>query len=79
MNRHHYSGRPSNGPHDVHVVYGRAATRAYAEGERDPNVLNQMGYFRRHSFDTVEELNAFIMGVEEATGHMESLLIDPNE
>lgn len=75
MSQMEYSGRPSK-PHRVYVVFGVEATRAYIEGERDLAVLNQRGRFATFTFDTVGELNAFIKGVEEATGYLDTLMLE---
>ena len=76
MTPSNYSGRPSSRPHKIYVVFGIEATRAYSGGERDPEVLNRVGKLREYVFDTLKEMNAFIQGVEDATGYLDSMLIE---
>ena len=74
MTQQKFRGRAKTLP-EVSVVFGMAAVAAYRDGERDPRMLNKVGSVRHYTFDTIEELNAFILGVEEATGRLDSLFI----
>jgi len=75
MTPRQYSGRPPK-QHRIAVVYGVAATRLFHDGERDAAALSQVGKFKEYTFETVQELNAFILGVEDATGYLDSLFIE---
>lgn len=61
---------------EITVVFGIAATRAYADGERDAAILRCLGRTHTFTFNSLEELNSFILGVEEATGYHDTLIID---
>lgn len=61
---------------EITVVYGASATQAYEDGERDLALLGSLGRVKTYKFQTVQEMNAFIMGVEDATGFLDSLFIE---
>lgn len=61
---------------EITVVFGIAATRAYADGERSAAVLNKFGRTQTFTFNSTGELNSFVLGVDEATGYQDMLVID---
>ena len=62
-----FSGRPL--PRlDLVIVFGLLAIQAYMEGQRDRKILNQLGRVCRQQFETVEELNAYLQGIEDCLG-----------
>lgn len=70
-----YQGRPKQ-QLEVTVIFGIAATRAYADGERSPDVLNTVGRTETFKFNSLEELNAFIQGLEAAVGYQDVHVIE---
>ena len=75
MSQQEYSGRPRQRL-DLTVVFGIGATRAYADGQRDRSELNKAGRIKTFNFNTLEELNAFVLGVDEATGYQDTIVVD---
>jgi hypothetical protein len=75
MHSQKFSGRPKR-QLGLTIVFGLAATRAYQGGERDQEVLNRIGRFKYFSFDSLEEMNAFILGIEEAVGYLDTHFVD---
>lgn len=75
MSPQQFSGRPE--PRlEITVVFGVAATRAYHDGERDEEVLNKIGRIKTFKFTTLEGLNAFLLGVDEATGYLDTHFVE---
>lgn len=75
MSPQHFSGRPP--PRlEITVVFGIAATRAYLDGERDFDALNQVGRVKTYKFDTLPEMNAFIQGVDDAVGFLDVYYVE---
>jgi hypothetical protein len=58
------------------VIFGQLATFAYEDGLRSEEELKKLGRVVRHRFDTLEERNAYIQGVDEATGFLHSLIVE---
>ena len=75
MHRQQFSGRPKLRL-ELTVVFGLAATRAYQDSERDKDVLNRLGRIKSFSFDSLEEMNAFILGIEEAVGYLDTHFVE---
>ena len=70
-----YSGRPPKRL-SLLIIYGHEASMAYEDEERDEVVLSNLGKLVRHKFKTLQERNAFIQGVDEATGYLHSIVIE---
>lgn len=70
-----YSGRPPQ-PLTLLVILGHQATAAYEDGERDEQVLAALGTVRRHTFNTVSELNAYTQGVEDTAGYQRFVIVE---
>ncbi|MCG7629059.1 hypothetical protein MHM88_14705 [Epibacterium sp. MM17-32] len=62
--------------HEVAVIFGSDAVDAYEEGETSVEALKRLGLVKFYEFDSIPELNAFIMGIEEAQTGMEGLPVD---
>ena len=75
MHLQQFSGRPKRQLR-LTIVFGLAATRAYQDGERDQEVLNRIGRFKYFSFESLEEMNAFILGIEEAVGYLDTHFVE---
>lgn len=58
------------------VILGKIATMTYADGERDMEVLAALGTIKREKFNTLPEMNAYIQGIEDATGFLDSIIIE---
>lgn len=69
-----YSGRPTQFL-CLLVILGHMAAAAYEDGERDEELLKTLGSLKRHTFSSIEEMNAYIQGVEDATGYLDHLII----
>jgi hypothetical protein len=70
-----YSGPP---PPSLRLlaIFGQEAVYAYENDERDEAVLQSLGTLKRHKFLNLGEMNAYIQGAEDATGHLGSLIIE---
>lgn len=75
MCQQNYSGR-SPTQRKLLVVLGQQASAAYDDGERDETILVGLGVLKRRQFDSIEEMNAYIEGVEDATGYMAHTMIE---
>lgn len=60
-------------PHKVSIILGLEAVKAYENGELPQQALRRLGVVRDYQFDTVQELNAFIHGIEEVRGFADFL------
>lgn len=58
------------------LILGQMATAAYEDGERDLQKLKSLGTIKREEFDSLPEMNAYMKGVEDATGYLTSLIIE---
>lgn len=65
--------------HDCHVIFGIDAVDAYNDGETSLEMLSHLGVVKHYSFVSVRELNAFLMGIEEAQGALDALAVDDLE
>lgn len=64
-------------PHELAVIFGHLAVHAYLNGERRSDMLRRLGgEIRRYRFETIPELNAFIIGIEEAAGFDDAICVD---
>ena len=54
--------------HEIHVIFGRQAVKAYLNKESSIPRLASLGAVQNFQFATVQEANAFCEGVEAATG-----------
>lgn len=70
-----YSRRPPKS-HSLLVIVGQLATTEYEAGERDEKILAALGAVHRRKFANTPEMNAYIQGVEDAVGYMDSLIIE---
>ena len=75
MSPEQYAGRPQKLLR-VTVILGKMATMAYADGERDLALLAAVGTVKVEIFDTLGEMNAYTQGIEDATGFLNSLIIE---
>ena len=73
--KNEYTGRPATRL-NVLVIFGQEATMAYEDGERNEEVLKKSGHLVRHRFSTLEERNAYLTGVDEATGYLQTLIVE---
>lgn len=63
-------------PRECAVIYGTDAVDAYNSGETSVEALEGLGQVKFYQFPSVAELNAFIMGVEQAQGALDALPVD---
>ena len=75
MSPEQYSGRPTKQLR-VTVILGKMATMAYADGERDLALLAAVGTIKEERFESLPEMNAYIQGIQDATGFLNSLIIE---
>jgi hypothetical protein len=61
---------------EVAVILGRAATRAYLQGETSTEALKDLGVIRTFRFLTQREANAFMFGVDVAADHPTAIAVD---
>lgn len=54
--------------YDCHIIFGERAVQAYNEGETCKFILQGVGEVKYYCFHSIRELNAFILGIEEAGG-----------
>lgn len=67
----------TNANHKISVIFGPIAVSAYLNGERNVETLRLLSDDVRHyEFTTIQELNAFIIGIEEATGLDDAIAVD---
>lgn len=59
--------------HSVSIIFGREAVVAYEKSELPQEALRRLGVIRDYQFDSINELNAFIHGVQEVRGHADFL------
>lgn len=62
--------------HDCAVIFGVDAVDAYNTGVTSVEELKEKGAVKFYSFPHVDELNAFILGIEEAQGALDALPVD---
>ena len=63
--------------HTVTMIYGTDATSAYANDESITRAaLDDLGTVQDFEFDTLAELNAFLLGVSETVGWLECEQVD---
>jgi hypothetical protein len=63
-------------PREVVVILGRAATRAYLQGETSTEALKSLGGTKTFRFLTQRESNAFMFGVDVAADHPTAIAVD---
>ncbi|MBN9889732.1 hypothetical protein [Salipiger abyssi] len=63
-------------PHEVSVIYGSEAVAAYHAGTKSIASLRRLGRVRTYHFMTVQEMNAFIFGLEQAMGVDDAHAVD---
>jgi len=66
----------STKPHRVDVIFGLDAVDAYNAGQTSTAALRRCGTVKYYEFTTVFELNAFVLGIEEAQGALDALAVD---
>lgn len=67
---------PCSKPHKVTVVMGYAAVAAYLDGETKVHSLAALGAVQVFSFQTLQEANAFMYGVEVASQQEDAMAVD---
>ena len=63
-------------PFSIWVLFGERAIDQYIAGQYSVGVLRDLGPVHHFSFGTVQELNAFVRGVELAQGTDEAICVD---
>ena len=65
--------------HECDVIFGLDAVDAYNTGTTSLEALQRLGTVKHYRFISLRELNAFLLGIEEAQGALDVLAVDDLE